>query len=294
MKRLVLILAALTALVAAAPVAAANVNVAITRAGFVPKDLTIEQGDSVTWTNSDTQNHQVASQQAPFTSPVLQPTQTYSYTFTKAGKFQVTDPLTKNEKMTVTVNAAPGSAISIAISRGLLAYGGSVTLSGSLANQRSGESVTIEAKPCGASSFTRVATATTAGGGAWSSTVKPLKNTSYQARNRNQTSSQVSVRVRPSISLGKVAPRRYTVRVRASDSFAGKTVAVQRFNAATGRWVLVRYTILRANSTGVAPTVISSVTFTAKLKARTRVRVVMGTSTAGACYAPSVSNVVLA
>jgi plastocyanin len=294
MKKIVLMLAALTALAAAAPAVAANVTVAITRTGFVPNNLTIEQGDSVTWTNSDTQNHQVASQEAPFTSPVLQPTQTYSYTFAKADRFMVTDPLTKNEKMTVTVNAPAGSALAIAVSRALTTYGGAVNVSGSLANQRSGETVTIEAKPCGASSYTRVASATTAGGGAYSASVKPLKTTSYQARNRSATSTQLTVRVRPGISLGKVAPRRYTVRVRASDSFAGKAVAVQRFNAATGRWVLVRYTVLRANSTGVAPTVISSVTFTAKLKARTRVRIVMGTATAGSCYAPSISNVVLA
>jgi plastocyanin len=294
MKRIVLILAALAAVVAAAPAVAANVNVAITRTGFVPNNLTIEQGDSITWTNSDTQNHQVASQQAPFTSAVLQPTQTYSYTFAKAGKFTVTDPLSKNEKMNVTVNAAAGSAISIAISRGLVTFGGAVNVSGTLADQRSGETMTIEAKPCGSSAYTRVATATTTSGGAYVSTIKPLKNTSYQTRNRNQTSSQVSVRVRPAVSLGKVAPRRFTVRVRAADSFAGKAVSVQRFNAATGRWVLVRYTVLRANSTGIAPTVISSVTFTTKLKARTRVRIAMGSATAGSCYAPSLSNVVLA
>ncbi|HEY3183758.1 MAG TPA: cupredoxin domain-containing protein [Gaiellaceae bacterium] len=294
MKKIVLILAALTALAVAAPAAAANLTVAITRTGFVPNNLTIVQGDSITWTNSDTQNHQVASQQGPFTSPVLQPTQTFSYTFTKAGKFTVTDPLTKKEKMNVTVNAAPGSAISIAVSRALVTYGGAVNVSGSLADQKSGETVTVESKPCGSSSYTRVATATTTSGGAYAATVKPLKNTSYQSRNRNQTSSQLTVRVRPGISLGKIAPRRYTVRVRASDSFAGKAVSVQRFNAATGRWVLVRYTTLRANSTGIAPTVVSSVTFTAKLKARTRVRVVMGSATAGSCYAPSISNVVLA
>jgi plastocyanin len=294
MKRILLILTALTALVAAAPAAAANVTVAITRTGFVPNNLTIEQGDSITWTNSDTQNHQVASQQGPFTSPVLQPTQTYSYTFTKAGKFTVTDPLTKNEKMNVTVNAAPGSAISIAVSRALVTYGGAVNVSGSLADQKSGETVTVESKPCGSTAYARVATATTTSGGAYTTTVKPLKNTSYQSRNRNQTSSQLTVRVRPAISLGKVAPRRYTVRVRAADSFAGKAVSVQRFNAATGRWVLVRYTTLRANSTGIAPTVISSVTFTAKLKARTRVRIAMGSGTAGSCYAASLSNVVLA
>jgi plastocyanin len=288
-----LILAALAALVGPAPAVAANVNVAITRAGFVPKSVTIAQGDSITWTNADTQNHQVASQDVPFTSQVLQPTQTYAYTFAKAGRFTVTDPLAKNEKMGVVVTAPAGGSISLAVNRTLVGYGGAVTLSGALSSQRANEQVTIEARACGATSFTRVTTVTTTAAGAYSFTVKPLKNTTYQVRNRAATSAQVSVRVRPAITLGKVAPRRFTIRVRASDSFAGKAVAVQRFNAATRRWVLVRYVALRANSTGVAPTVISSVTFTQKLRARTRVRVVMGTATAGSCYTPGISNTVL-
>ena len=99
--------------------------------------------------------------------------------------------------------------------------------------------------------------------------------------------------VRARLTLGKIAPRRYTIHVRAADSFAGKSVSVQRFNATTRRWVLVRYTVLRAGSGAVAPTVDSAVTFTLKVPARTKVRVVMGPATAGSCYAPSVSNAVL-
>src|SRR5215210_2093398 len=102
MKKIMLCFAALTALVVAIPATAATVNVAITRAGFVP----IKQGDGVTWTNAYTTSHQVASQNAPFASPVLAPTQTFSYTFAKAGKFNVTDPQNKNRKMTVNVEEA--------------------------------------------------------------------------------------------------------------------------------------------------------------------------------------------
>src|SRR5215212_10094551 len=102
-------LTALTALVGASPAVPATVSVSITRAGFTPNNLTVKQGDVVTWTNADTQTHQVTSQNAPFTSPVLAQNQTYSFTFTKAGKFAVTDPLNKNRRMNVTVEAAPAS-----------------------------------------------------------------------------------------------------------------------------------------------------------------------------------------
>lgn len=291
MKKIMLLLAAVTALVAAAPAAAATVSVSITRAGFVPNNVTVKVGDTVTWTNADTQTHQVASQNPAFASPVLNPNQTFSFTFTKAGKVSVTDPLNKNRKMTVTVEAAPAT-VSLTANKRLVGYGGAVTLSGVLSTQETGQTVTVEAQQCGASAFTKVGAAVTTTGGAWNLVVKPLKNTAYQVKLKNLTSTQLTVRVRPAISLGKVAARRFTVRVRAADSFAGKAVAVQRFNSATRRWVLLRTARLVANTTGVAPTVISSVTFTQRASAGTRLRVVMSQATVGSCYAPGTSNAI--
>src|SRR5215218_402122 len=113
MKKIMLLITAvtaLTALVGAAPAVPATVTVSITRTGFVPGNLTVKQGDVVTWTNADTQTHQVASQNPPFASPILSPNQTFSFTFTKAGKANVTDPLNKNRKMTVTVEAGPAGS----------------------------------------------------------------------------------------------------------------------------------------------------------------------------------------
>jgi plastocyanin len=297
MKKLIVLLVALCALAGAAQSApAASHTVAITKAGFVPSQLTVAQGDSVTWTNSDTTNHQVISQDGGFSSPVLTPGQTYSFTFTKAGKFTVTDPLAKNSKMMVTVSAGtpqPAGGVSLAVAPNLVTYGGRVTLSGALSNQKVGDQVSIEAQPCGASAFTNVTTATTTTAGAFSYAIQPLKNTTYQVKYKNATSTQVAVRVRPRITLGKVAPRRFTVRVRAGDSFAGKAVAVQRFNSSTNRWVLVRSALLRSSTAGVAPTVESAVTFTLSVRSRTRVRVTMSAAQAGSCYAPGVSNAVL-
>ena len=294
MRKLIIVVATLGALAVAPSAVAANLNVAITKVGFVPGSLTIQQGDSVTWTNSDTANHQVASKDAGFASGILKPTDTYSYTFTKAGKFTVTDPLARNSKMMVTVAAVAGGTVSLQVAPGVVTFGGRVTLSGTLSTQRSGEQLTVEAQACGESSFTRLTSVTTTTGGAFSVAVQPLKNTTYQVRYKNQTSSPVSARVRPRLTLGKIAPQRFTVTVRASDSLAGKVVSVQRWNAATLRWVAVRSAILRANSSGVAPTVVSSVTFTLKVKARTKLRVVIGAAQAGSCYAPSSSNAVLA
>ncbi|HLM35616.1 MAG TPA: cupredoxin domain-containing protein [Gaiellaceae bacterium] len=291
MKKIMFWIVALTALVAASPVAAATVNVSITRAGFVPNNVTVKQGDTVTWTNSDTQQHQVTSQNAPFASPVLAQNQTFSFAFSKAGRFAVTDPLNKNRKMNVTVEAAPAT-LSLTANKRLVGYGGAVTLSGILSTQEANQQVTIEAQQCGAPAFTKVGTAVTGTGGAWNFAVKPLKNTAYQVKVKNVTSPQLTVRVRAAMSIGKVGLRRFTIRVRAADSFAGKAVSVQRYNSVTRRWVILRSATLRADTTGVAPTVVSSVTFSRTIGRGTRLRVVMSQATAGSCYAASTSNAI--
>ena len=297
MRKTMLVLGALFALLVAAPAApAATSAVSITKAGFVPSQLSLKQGDSVTFTNQDTVDHQVSSQDAAFASPVLKPAATFSYTFAKAGKFTVKDLNNKKASLTVTVagTPAPADTVSLSVAPAIATFGGKVSLNGALSNQKSGEQVTVESQQAGATSFTKLMTVTTTTNGAFTYSVQPLKNTAYQVRYKNVTSAAVTVRVRPAITLGKVAPRRFTVRVRAGDSFAGKTLAVQRFNTVTHRWVLVRTALLRTNTTGVAPTVVSSVTFTLTIKARTKLRVVLGSAQVGSSYAAGVSNSILA
>ena len=61
-----------------------------------------------------------------------------------------------------------------------------------------------------------------------------------------------------------------------------------------GPWVKVRTATLRPNTSGVAPTVISSVTTAASVKAKTRLRVVMTQAQVGSCYVAGTSNAILA
>ena len=84
MRRLPPVLVAIAVLCIPSALAATQ-TVDITRAGFTPNKVTIDFGDTVTWTNKDTSNHQVLADQAAFpTSPVLAANQTYSYTFAKS------------------------------------------------------------------------------------------------------------------------------------------------------------------------------------------------------------------
>ena len=80
---------------------------------FSPADLTINVGDTVTWTNHDTAPHNIVVTDGPekFTSPTLQTGQTFSHTFTKAGKYSYYCSIHPDMKATVTVaGSAPTSA----------------------------------------------------------------------------------------------------------------------------------------------------------------------------------------
>jgi len=120
-----------------------------------------------------------------------------------------------------------------------------VTLSGALSTHRAGENAEILAQPCGQPSATKVAPVTTTTGGKYSAQVQPLKNTIYTVKVQNSTSKAVSVKVRPRLRLRKVAPHRYSLRVFAAQSFAGKSASFQRYSAALRRWVVIRRVVLR-------------------------------------------------
>ena len=292
-KKLLCLVAGLLVVATAAPASAGTVAVSITRVGFVPEMVDIRPGDTVTWTNADTQNHQVVSQEAGFSSPVLQPGQTYSFTFRRAGTFRYEDPLVRPRLRGTVRVTAPDATLTITAQPRVLTYGRSTVLTGMLSNQRSGERVSVFAQACGGS-FARVGEATTTAGGAWTLTVKPLNNTVYRAQWKNAESAPVTVKVRPRLVLGRVAPRTFSLRVFASTSFAGKAAVFQRYNRTLRRWVRVRYVTLRASDIGVSPTVVSVARFRARVRAGLRVRAVLGQSQVGSCYLTGRSNVVRA
>ena len=67
-------------------VAAASAAVNIVNFAFVPTPVTINQYDTITWTNQDTAPHTVTSDTPKlFNSPVLQKGQSVKVTFNKAG-----------------------------------------------------------------------------------------------------------------------------------------------------------------------------------------------------------------
>jgi plastocyanin len=82
----------LLAPVAPAALAADPVTVTITDS-LSPKDLTVEPGTTVTWTNDDADEHRIRSQSGPvdFDSGNLDPGQSYSFTFDAEGTYSYLD-----------------------------------------------------------------------------------------------------------------------------------------------------------------------------------------------------------
>ncbi|HEX6361043.1 cupredoxin family copper-binding protein [Actinophytocola sp.] len=88
MKR-VLLIVGLLFLLAPARAEAASEHVAMENYAYSSASLTIQVGDTVTWTNHDQAPHDVVTTSAPaaFRSPLLETGQTWSFTFTVPGTY---------------------------------------------------------------------------------------------------------------------------------------------------------------------------------------------------------------
>jgi plastocyanin len=291
----VLLLALAIGLLVAAPAPAKTVAVDISKLGFVPASVTVQTGDAVTWTNKDTIDHQVVCKTCPFTSPVLTPGQTYTFTFTMVGKFATVDSMS-NKKATVTVTAAP-TGVTLTAAPSALTYGQTTTVSGTLSTGQANQKVDILAQPCGETAAKVVATATTTTGGVYTYAAQPTLLTSYQARFKpptgpTVTTSAINVSIRPMVTLKRLARNRFSTQVIAAQSFVGKAVAFQRYVAARKRWTTVKTVFLgtrAAAATPLAGTTVSSVTFRVKLASGLRARTVLPPGQAAPCYLASKS-----
>ena len=237
MRRLLVLLAALGTLTAASPAAAATITVRITKSGFSPASVTIDFGDTVTWRNADTSDHQVVADNGSFASPILRPGRTYSFTFRTAGRFSYHDAIKPSLRGRITVKGPPPS-LTLGASAPIVVAGGPSTVTGVVSNRKAGENVTIWAQPYGAASPVQAAVVQTGSGGGFSYTVTPTILTAYFAQWRSAKSAQISVQVKPKITFVPFGGRFYST-VRAGDhSWAGRFVYLQRFSA-FGQWVTV-------------------------------------------------------
>jgi plastocyanin len=288
MRRLFTAVAAVLALTTLGSATAADQNVTITRNGFVPQDVTVAVGDSVTWRNADTEGHQVVFDRVPCNLSI-QPGASGSCTFRAGGRFTYRDRSRQpNLRGTVTVTGPRGS-VTFTTSHRTATFAAQVTLSGFVSNQQANEAVVVQSQECGKPAFTRVGAATTAAGGRWTFVVRPTINTVYRARWRTNESAAVPVKVRPRIRLNRVGSR-FNARVTADQSFTGKTILFQRYRPAIRRWRTLRRVALGAATTPTVGTFVTSARFRSRIRRGWRLRVFLPQAQAGTCYLAAPSN----
>jgi plastocyanin len=290
MGRLLAAASVFVAVAIAGPATAADQTITITTAGFVPRDVTITAGESVTWTNADTRAHQVTVDRTPC-SVTVQPASSATCTLRTPGRFTYRDSISRGNAWRGTITVRRAVSVTIAASPRTVVYRRATTLSGSVSSSREGERVTVQQQVCGSSTVAPVATVVTTTGGAWTLVVRPLKHTTYQARWSSAPPSTAAVRVRPRLTLRKLTRGRLALRVASAESFAGRTTVLQRFHVGLRRWVRVRYVVLAAMG-GTAPTVVSGRNVRVNVRVGTRLRFVIGQRQVGSCYLPGTSNVV--
>ena len=279
MRRIFLLPVALIApLLVATAAGASNQTVQITKNGFTPASVTITVGDTVTWHNADTSDHQVVANDGSFASPVLHGDQSYSHTFTAAGKVTYHDSFARAHTGTVTVNGPP-STVTLSASSSTVVYGSGTTLSGAVSNQLTNEPVLLTAQPFGKGTQS-IDTTTTSSSGTFSFGVSPTIRTLYTAHWRTADSSPVTVNVAPRVGFG-LSGRLYIARVTSDLNYGGHYVWVQRHSSAFG-WTNIKRVYLGSTSRA---------TFTLRLRhGLTTLRLVLPSSQAGDGYVAGLSR----
>jgi plastocyanin len=230
---------------ASQPASTATKAVSIKATAFSPKNVTINAGDAVKWTNKDTKNHQVIANNGAFASPTIAPRKTYMHVFNSAGTFTYHDALHPSLTGRIVVKGPP-PAVTIGAALPLLTYGQATHISGTVSSKNTGETVTLWAQPYGQASPMQIATVLTAAGGVWDFVVKPTLLTTYEAHWKSTISSKISLQMRPNVLLSASKGMGF-VKVKTNHSLEGRKVYVQRFTR-FGQWVKMKRVILGRSS----------------------------------------------
>lgn len=118
-------------------------------------------------------------------------------------------------------------------------YGHTVTLSGAVSSGRSGQAVSILARPYGSTAATLGATVVTGTGGRWSFRAAPSIETTYLARWGATESRPVVVGVAPRVTVAVLHTGQIATRVLTTRALSGRLVELQSLDGATGKWTTI-------------------------------------------------------
>ena len=108
--------------------------------------------------------------------------------------------------------------------------------------------MTIRGQSYGATAFLKLADVKTGAGGVWTYTAHPTIRTVFDSMWGKNASAQLTVGVRPLVSIHALSGNRFSTKVLAARSFAGRFVQLQRRSA--GQWVTLKRVRLGSTSAG--------------------------------------------
>lgn len=279
MKRLLILpVAAIAAILVVAVAGAGTQTVQVTANGFTPQNASVNAGDTVTWHNADSANHQIVANNGSFASPILHADQSYSHVFNNAGTFRYHDADSSHVGAVTVTGPAP--ALTLSSSSSTVAYGGSVTLSGSVSSGLSSQNVTLSAQAYGKSAQSLDQVNTTSGGN-YQFTVSPTIATTYQTHYRSSDSQTVSVSVAPRLGFSR-SGRLFIAKATSDLSYAGHFVWVQRHTVYG--WHSLKRVYLNGSSRAVFRVALP--------KGHSSLRLVMTSGQVGAGYVSGISRTV--
>jgi hypothetical protein len=240
--------------------AAGGGSVSLTAAGPQPAAITVETGQTVTWTNGDSVTHTLASRSAGIVQTPLAPGARYERAFAAPGVFAYRDTAAQSLRGSVIVILPPiRGPLTLVARPATVWYGQRVVLAGR--SPLASQAVTLEQHVRGVRGWRPVpslpgALVASATGAFAVAALVPHVNTSYRASagGGRVVSREVAVSVRPRLALVSSARRAATgsmvrLRARLVPARAAARVALLRRSARRGGWV--RHEI-RAVRRGVA------------------------------------------
>ena len=162
-------------------------------------------------------------------------------------------------------------------------------LTGAVSSRRNGESLTLQAKPCGSSSFRNLFVFRTGPGGRWSREYSPGVNSVLRVRWGNAFSRPITLRQAPLLQLDETTPGEFEVGAGSLGMMWRKRVEIQR--RIGGRWVRVRSVVLTETYASPGHSgVWTDAKFRLSVPRETALRAVLTAAQAKPCYVGSVSN----
>lgn len=191
--------------------------------------------------------------------------------------------------------AAAPTTLTLKATPTVVTYATATALAGTLTPAKANQRIDITEQDCGTGGFKKQLTVRTTATGAFSASLTPTMGTSYQAKLGKTISAAIPVKVAPLLELrstGGGTLRHFTVAVTAAQTFKDKYVIFQRRNAKRHKWSTIKKVTLTTETKTKAPTIVTSQSFSVRIKGHPLARVVLPVTQVGTCYVPAKSKAV--